>query len=136
MKNSETLFKFPVLLYDGISLERRTKKEIEEDIHSSEGIQPYVRGYVKIPYDEIVGYMDTWRIGRKVEEVKVDGFCSTLVYTKTLGDFICPLKLEKFEKLYDEFADKMVDLLEEEINNSIQLKKDSGTSDNGSVDKT
>lgn len=123
MKASECLFKFPVLLYDGMSLEKRSRKELESDFNT-EGVQPYARGRACIPLSEIVGWTDSWRIGRTIEDVKESGFCCTNIYTKTLGDFICPLKREKFEQMYDEFEEKM----EEFLINSITSNKDDGTS--------
>ena len=106
MKYIDTLFKFPVLLYDVVDYERRTKKEIEDDVDYNE-LLPFVIGYIKLPVEEINVYISSWKKGYKVQQISENEklMSCTTVFTKTMGDFVCSWKLDNFEKKYQEHLD-------------------------------
>ncbi len=138
MKPSEILFKFPIVAYDGVELQKRTEKELSGDAHEG-GVQPYVIGYARLPISEIKGWHDGWRKGVSIQSIKEDiaagkkGFDSTMVLTDTLGDYHCSWSMEKFEKNFDlhcekidayevEEAEKMHAFIQSLDNNSNTLK--------------
>jgi len=125
MKQTEMMFKFPIVAYDGIEMVKRERREVESEFLPIEGVMPYVIGYAAIPFEEIRGWTDAWRKGIPIEDIndKIKsgrkGFDSTIVMTETLGDFHCSWIMDKFETKYDEHFEKLSAYYEELANNSI-----------------
>ena len=114
MKYTETLFKMPVMIFDGIEMLRISKKEIEDDQYVSSPVQ-WARGFVRIPVDEIVSWVESWEKGKTIDDVIENGFDSTLVSTRTLGEYICTWKMEKFEAELDKHIDTLNSQLLNEV---------------------
>lgn len=92
---SDKLFKIPIKIYHGISIALAEKDMIdymkdgegnEEDLRKE---PDWVMGYATLPIDEITAWVDHFSTTEEVADVAKNGFSLTMVYTKTLGEFIC-----------------------------------------------
>ena len=108
MRFSERFFKFPIKIYDGVSIRRVMKQELDLDNPDDVQSPDWVQGYAKLPYWSLdkLYYHEGFSTGRTPEEVAKDGFDLTSVYHAEFGDFECLWPLEKFEKRLDEFAER------------------------------
>lgn len=114
MKYTDTLFSFPVKIYDGFSVRKNIKREelIMDDLDAPLP-DDWVEGVAEVPLKEIQGYVDHYSAGRKVEEVAKEGFDSLRVMTFTMGDFVCTLTRKQFKERLNSFAEKYEKLIEE-----------------------
>lgn len=113
VKYSEKFFKFPIRVYDEFSL---VKAMVKEDRNFSEAKDPdeidgpekgdWVMGFARVPYKEILGWVDHFEEGTNVKDVHEKGFDMTMVLTRTMGRFECIWKREKFESKLNEFVEK------------------------------
>lgn len=114
MKFTDRWFKIPVRVYDGFSvhkaimLEDKKLFENPEEIEKPE-IPDWVKGYARIPLEEITSWIDYYSEGRETSEVATEGFDLTLVETKNLGKFECTWKRDKFEEELNKYADSQKD---------------------------
>lgn len=127
MKPSQKLFKFPVIMYDAISLKRAIRKEQEQE-ESEDTKDPllrqllgeedpeerdafcdveYVIGHMCLPLTYIIGWADTYKRGTPLSEVKTKGFDATEIYVKDDNPITCPLNRQEFEELYDQFCSSL-----------------------------
>lgn len=108
MKYIDTLFKIPIILYDVVDYERRIKQELEDNLNI-DGLLPYTIGYARVPVEEIVGYMSSWKKGYTVEEINKNEklLSCTNIITRSMGEIVCSWKLDKFETLLQEHLDKI-----------------------------
>lgn len=139
MKYSEGLFKFPIRIYDHVSLAKTILKEEKKlrDVIDEDDIDELIPedtdwalGYARIPIKEIKAWMDSFPDGKNPKVVAEEGFEETSVLTHTLGDFLCLWNMEKFEKELDTFVerytagiDKMVETAFEEKRAATPQKK-------------
>ena len=118
MKTTELMFRFPIVVYDGIEMAKREKKEYESEIPVN-GVMEYAIGYTAVPIDEIKAWCDMWRKGVQIGDIKAKikegkrGFDSTCVMTESLGDFHCSWAMDKFELKYNEHIEKLESYYEE-----------------------
>lgn len=111
MKYTDGLFSLPIKVYDAPSLRRARKLEEEEDIQQD---GDWVEGKIKIPFQEIQGFVDYYSVGRTPEEVAKEGFDCCLVMTKSYGDFnvnecakSVEARLNKFAEEYEKSVEKL-----------------------------
>lgn len=144
MKPSEKLFRFPIVAYDGVELQKRMDRELNAEAVLNEGVQPYVIGYARIPLGEIRGWHDGWRKGVSIQSIKDDikagkkGFDSTMVLTESLGDYHCSWNMEKFEKNYDAHYELIEAPEQEEMEQQLEalaekMNKNSNPSNNSGL---
>lgn len=109
MKYTEKFFKFPIRVYDGFSLSKAMVKEEKkfetQDVDTIEGPEQvdWALGWVKLPYKQIVSWMDYFSEGRSTGEVAETGFDMTMIYTRDLGNFESTWKRSKFEEEINKF---------------------------------
>lgn len=134
MKFSEGLFKFPIKVYDTLSVTKAILREdlkfkelsTEEEIDNFEEDElDWVRGYARIPINEIKGWTDVFAEGKNVKEVAEEGFEETMVITKTMGNFECLWKMEKFEVEIDRFAEMYTRGIESLVDTAMKEKAES-----------
>lgn len=107
MKYSEQLFKLPVIMYDGMELHKALEKEKD---YGAKIDVPFAIGELKMPIDEYKGCFDSWTRDKTIEEVSEEGkkgFNACIVMTRTLGDFLCAWRKERFEEEYDKHLEKL-----------------------------
>lgn len=123
MKYTDTLFSFPVKIYDGFSVRKNIKREelIMDDLDAPLP-DDWVEGVAEVPLKEIQGYVDHYSAGRKVEEVAKEGFDSLLVMTFTMGDFVCTLTRKQFKERLNTFAEKYEKMIEQMADKLIEEK--------------
>lgn len=98
---TDLFFEMPIKIYDGFSLRKAQKEEEETDLQ--EPIEAnWVSGKVKFPHTEIVSWYEAFAKGKLPEDVINEGFDYTVVETKTLGDYVCIWRKEKFEAKLNE----------------------------------
>jgi hypothetical protein len=134
MKFSEGLFKFPIKVYDTLSVTKAILREdlkfkelsTEEEIDNFEEDElDWVRGYARIPINEIKGWTDVFAEGKNVKEVAEEGFEETMVITKTMGNFECLWKMERFEVEIDRFAEMYTRGIENLVDTAMKEKAES-----------
>jgi hypothetical protein len=117
MRSVKEFFNFPIRVYDRVSatkierdhaafFTRQSSDEDEEEMIDKEldklKVEPsWVRGFARIPVDEIKGIVDALSLDQDVKEVANSGFKFTIVMTKNLGDFMCTWNKERFETELD-----------------------------------
>lgn len=112
MNYTDRFFKFPIRIYDRFSVQNSERREDQEGVpHEGE----YVIGLKKLYPHEIIDWQDYYDSEYGVEGVTNEGFKDTLVFTRTCGIYVCPLKMEKFEELLNSFMERvMKETIEEE----------------------
>jgi hypothetical protein len=105
LKHSETLFHFPVRIYDSYAVQRAQQHALDKDLETVE--LEYVVGECSVPYGEIIGFHDHFKHGRRVENIAEKGFDSTKVMTRNLGDYVCSWRRERFMEEFDRYMQKM-----------------------------
>lgn len=114
MTFSEGLFKFPIKVYDAFSVTKAIAKEdkkLDAALSSEiDDLEPeptdWVKGYIRIPVQEIKAWTDIFSDGENVKEIADKGFSETMVITKSLGNHCCLWPREKFEKELDAFVER------------------------------
>lgn len=124
MKFTEGLFRMPIKIYDKFAMYKNMKQE-ELTLDKLDRPLPddWVRGYVHIPIDEVVGFQDHFSPERKVEEVAEKGFDLTIVYTKSLGRFECTWRRERFEEELNKSAKSYEDGIEKLVESAFAEKE-------------
>lgn len=105
MKYTEGLFKIPIKIY-------REKGNLDN----------WVRGFIAVPADSIVGYRDDYDPDRTPEEVANKGFDGLIVYTTTFGNLECTWKMERFESELDVFIGKYEKGIEKLVSDMFEEK--------------
>lgn len=117
MKFSERFFKFPIRIYDSLSVRRAIKANQEQALTGEDVLitPAWVKGYGKIPYPALgqIFYSDSFKAGRELKDVREQGFDMTSIYHPDLGDFECTWNMQKFEEELDKFVDVYEAYLEE-----------------------
>lgn len=109
-------FKFPIIMYDGISIENileSEEKQMEAHGAITDNLVPeFCVGWARVPYKEFenqdVMWLDTYKKGDTIEDVKKDkrGFQETLIVTKHWGEFVCAWTMKEFEEKLNAFMKK------------------------------
>lgn len=116
MKTLKETFNFPVRVYDRVSISRVEKthrdffeeeKYVQEDDLKEE--PAWVQGWMRVDIDELKGWGDVMSIDEEVTQVAKEGFNLCMVFTNTLGEFICTWKKTQFEQKLNEHFKKMGD---------------------------
>lgn len=105
MKYTEGLFKIPIKIYC-----------------EKNNLDNWVRGYIAVPADSIVGYRDDFNPERTPKEVADKGFDGLIVYTTTFGNLECTWKMEKFESELDIFIGKYEKGIEKLVSDMFEEK--------------
>lgn len=96
---TDLFFEMPIKVYDGFSL----KKVQEEEETSNEPVEAaWVTGKVRLPYTDILSWYDGFSKGRDPKDVVENGFDFTIVETRSMGDYVCIWKKERFEAKLNE----------------------------------
>lgn len=108
MRFSERFFKFPIRVYDSVSIKRNMKREMEgtADPDTIE-IPDWVEGHAKLPYwclDNLY-YCDTFTLGRQPEDVAKEGFDMTYIGSSEFGEFECVWNMKRFESALNAFTE-------------------------------
>lgn len=120
MKYTDGLITIPIRVYDGFSIRKAIKKEEDIDMPVD---GDWVAGKAKIPFQEIVGLIDYFSVGRVPEDVASEGFDCCLVLTKSFGDFIATIPLREFEERLNRFSDKYDDMIDELVAQEMDEKE-------------
>lgn len=115
MTASEKKFKMPIKVYHGASVtkaERDIMNFLKNDDNavSEEDLKKepdWVMGYIYIPFEDILGWGDSFSTTDEVADVAEKGFSLTLVYTKTMGEMLCVWTVKQFMAKYDAHAAKL-----------------------------
>ena len=107
MKLTEAHFKFPIRMFDPHSA-AKAEKSFHSEFVSKDKIE-YVIGTASIPYEQIThaSWHDSYMPHREVENVKEHGCDSTMVYTPTMGSYMCAWKLPKFEQELNAYIERI-----------------------------
>ena len=101
MTESEKRFRFPIRIYDTGDLEK------EEAVGDQLPSTRYHSTYIRIPWDEIHAWHESYTRPYDIDDVKERGFNATHVITRTLGEYMCLWKVDRFEKEYDNHREKL-----------------------------
>ena len=111
MKFTETFFKFPIRIYDNVSIVKNMKREMKNQDEDDEeiSIPDWVRGEARIPHWALpnIFYSDAYSTGRQPEHVAEEGFDTTFISSIEFGEFECMWKVGKFERELDAFKELM-----------------------------
>lgn len=106
MKFTETLFTFPIIVYN--------TKDIMKDLTQEESTgvsvdSSYAIAKTRIPVEEILDgmYHEGFAKDDSIDHIMTNGFPCTMLYTKSFGNFLCSWGLDKFEKKFNEHLDKL-----------------------------
>jgi hypothetical protein len=104
MNFTEKYFKFPTRIYDGYSLKKAEEIErtTEEPVEAE-----WVRGFISVKAEDILGWYDSYSKSRTPEQVTKEGFDFTVIETRSLGPVSCNWKREKFEEELNKFFDRI-----------------------------
>ena len=116
MLTSDKLFKIPIKVYHGASV-AKAERDIVNFMRSEEGDgedelrkEPdWVVGYITLPIEEIISWVDHFSPQEEVVDVAKSGFTLTLIYTKTLGEFISVWDSKQFAAKRDAHILKIKD---------------------------
>lgn len=106
MKYTDQFFRFPIRIYDALSMKKAMKMEEDMDIPQE---AEYSIGFAKIPYWELdrMYYYDVFTKGRSVGEVDSDGFDAVAIHHESYGEFECLWKMKTFEEKLNDFMEKI-----------------------------
>lgn len=113
-KFTDDYFKFPIIMYDGASVESALAKE-QRDLETNQEIldnykPEFAVGYARLPAKEFddsnVIWMETYKKGDSLDDVASSGFQETLVISKNWGDFQCAWDMKKFEEMLNSYMAK------------------------------
>lgn len=124
MKYTDTIFSFPIRVYDGFQVRKSMRKEeaLIDDLEAPIE-DDWITGIARIPISEIQAWFDYFTPGRKVSDVSETGFDSTVVMTNSLGDFVCMWDRKKFENKLDDFAKRHDDMIEAAVDEALAEKE-------------
>jgi hypothetical protein len=113
-KFTDKFFAFPIKIYDSFSLKR--SEEYEEDVNMRMEAD-WISGIARVPVEELYGIMwnDGYSNGRTIEDVKVEGFDLTIIYSERYGELICTWPRKKFEDKLNDFMARQPEVKEETI---------------------
>lgn len=123
MKYTDGMFEFPIRIYDGFSVRKARKREEELNMDVTEDGE-WVEGAAEIPLNQYEGCYDFFQSGRTMEDVADNGFDGTIILTKTMGEFICTWRREKFKARINKFAEGYVDTIENHVEEQFNMKKE------------
>ena len=92
-------FRFPIKIYEEPSREDAILNEFRDD----EDYDNWVEGMVSIELDDIAGWADSFSEKKIPDRPKEKLFNETIVFTKSIGTFVCPWSSLRFEKELDKF---------------------------------
>lgn len=97
----ELLFKFPIVMVDGDSEEKKHRLDLPND----DGSLDLIYGEAEIPYHDFVGVVDRWLPTRDSLERALDrDFDACFVNFGAAGSFLVPWSKEKFKREFKKFT--------------------------------
>lgn len=116
-KFTERFFAFPIKIYDSSSLKQGQLFEEDPNV-IIEG--DWISGIARVGLLELenMSWQDGYSSGRSIDEVREEGFDTTVIYFETHGEYVCTWPRKKFEEKLNDFVAKQP---KEEIEEDLAL---------------
>lgn len=111
MEFLKRFFKFPVRIYDPYSIDEVEKRRQEDGVTDD---PDYIVGWRTVYVEDITSWGDTFTAANAdFAKIAKEGFDCTSVFVREQGEYICPWKVDKFEKKLGEAWQKLTDYMTE-----------------------